>query len=489
MTVPGLAKGSHDRRDRAATMWVRRAEAPKGLRPGFGFFLVAYVTFGTFAWTSYTASRGIGPVRWYTSVVWSVPILISTVGLAGGVMTARRMRQRRKVKCAPAPVAGLLVVVIPTIGRDDTIPALQRVVRSLCEHLPAYFPVLRIDVVIEEDTEARGQISALAAASSDVRIITVPSAYRTRNGTRFKARANHYAHELRLKDAETTDDIWVLHMDDDTGVGPDTAEAMAEFINNQRSAGSRSLHLAQGVLSFPREHSRNRLTWLADAVRPGCDISLFAASTGRGWPRAGLHGELLLVRASAEASIGWDFGPRATTEDAHFAMRFCQRYPGRSSWLAGRSYGASPVTMADFVRQRERWVCGLLEVATKGSLPLRRRLALVQSLAVWTCGPIQHPAVVLTAAAALGDLNTSPAIAVLVPLWTLNVSFFVWLYWEGLKINASSSAVPRRLWWEPPCLIALLPLFSLWEVIGIFRGIVQFVRTGEPKFTVIAKPV
>jgi len=467
----------------------RSRVAVQRLRPGFGFFFVLYIAFGTFAWASYNASPGVGPIGWYTTVLWTAPTLVSTVGLAGGVMTARRMGRRRELLSAPTPVPELLVVVVPTIGRDDTIPALQRVVRSFSEHLPAYFPFLRIDVVVEEQCDARDRIGALATAISEVRIIVVPSEYRTPNGTRFKARANHYAHELRMKEGETTDHVWVLHMDDDTGVGPDTAEAVAEFINDQRSPGGRGLHLGQGVLTYPREHSSNRLTWLADAVRPGCDISLFAASTGSGWPRTGLHGELLLVRASVEASIGWDFGPRSIVEDAHFAMRFCHRYPGRSGWLPGRSYGASPVTVADFVRQRERWVWGLLELATKGALPLRRRLALLHGVALWTCGPIQHPAMVLLAGVMLGDLDTSPAIPLLVPLWTLNASFFVWLYWEGLKINASSSLDSRRLWWEPLCLIALIPLFSFWEVFGIFRGVVKFLRNGESTFTVIAKPV
>jgi hypothetical protein len=89
------------------------------------------------------------------------------------------------------------------------------------------------------------------------------------------------------------------------------------------------------VLTFPREQAGSRVIWLADAIRPGCDIGLFSASTGRGSPRCGLHGELLLVRASAEASIGWDFGPRCLVEDAEFAMLFCERYPGRSAWFPG----------------------------------------------------------------------------------------------------------------------------------------------------------
>ena len=52
----------------------------------------------------------------------------------------------------------------------------------------------------------RDQKSALPG----VRGVTVPRAYETPNGTRFKARANHYA--LTLRDTAG----WVLHLDDDT---------------------------------------------------------------------------------------------------------------------------------------------------------------------------------------------------------------------------------------------------------------------------------
>ena len=380
---------------------VRRAS--RAWRPALGSFVVIYVVLGALAWRSYDSGPDAGFVGWYTTIVWTLPSLIAFVGVAGAVMTACRMH-RRPLSAAPdRPITELLIVVVPTLGRDDVLPALERVIRSFCDHLPDRFAQLRVDVVVEERSEACDRIIALAARTDAVRIVTVPSAYRTPEGTRFKARANHFAHELRIREGEATDDVWVLHMDDDTGVGPDTAQAVAEFITAQRSAGDDALHLAQGVLSYPREYARNRLTWLADAVRPGCDISLFAATTGSGSPRSGLHGELLLVRASVEASIGWDFGPRSIVEDAEFAMHFCERYRGRSGWFAGRSYGASPATLADFVRQRERWVWGLLELAFKRAIPLRRRLVLLHNVVIWAIGPVQHPAVVLTVAMIVSD--------------------------------------------------------------------------------------
>jgi hypothetical protein len=446
-----------------------------------------FIAFAAFGWLAHTGNPSTGVIGWYATIVWSIPIMTAVLGVTGGLVAAAS--ERRQEGRSAGIVPELLVVVVPTIGRADTVPALERVVGSFCEHLPGVFPALRIDVVIEEHCEAHERIAALANRNPGVRIIIIPKAYRTRNGTQFKARANHYAHQLRLVQGEATDDVWVLHMDDDTAVGEDTAHSLAAFINEQRAAGSRALHLAQGVLTYPREYASHRLTWLADAVRPGCDFSVFAASTGLGTPRTGLHGELLLVRASVEAAIGWDFGRRSIVEDAEFALRFCARYPGRSGWFAGRSYGASPTTVADFLRQRERWVWGLLELATKGAIPLRHRLLLIHNVIVWVCGPFQHPALILLVGAIIGDLDTSPVTAALVPLWALNVSYVVWLYWEGLKVNVLSSAAPRRVWWEPLALVVLLPLFSFWEVVGVVRGVVRFLCNAESKFTVIAKPV
>ena len=453
--------------------------------PGFISFAVVYVAYFAVGLWAWEGRSGLSPVDWYASVVWTLPVLTSSIGLAGGVRTARRMR-RQPWPLAPVAAQDMLVVVVPTIGRRDTYPALERVVRSFCRELPSYFPRLRIDLVIEEACQAQDEIMGLA--NPLVRVTTIPLGYRAPNGTRFKARANHYAHMLRLAEGEARDDVWVLHMDDDTGVGPDTARELALFVSSQLSAGKDALHLAQGVLCFPREYAGNRLIWLADAVRPGCDMGLFAAITGRGSPHAGLHGELLLVRASVEATIGWDFGPRTIVEDAQFALCFCDRYPGRSGWIPGRSYGASPATVGDFVRQRERWVWGLLELAAERKIPLRRRLLLIHNVIVWVCAAIAHPAVVLLVGAVIGDVHATPASPALVPLWALNIAFCAWLYWEGLKLNARSSAQPRPVWWERLCLVALSPLFSVLEVAGISCGLVRFLKRGKPSFTVIRKP-
>jgi beta-1,4-mannosyltransferase len=431
-----------------------------------------------------------GVLGWPLTVLWTWPIVTTLVGITG-IRRTRRALSRSKVRWSGHGLTrseDSLIVVVSTIGRHDTYPGLERSVLSFIAYLPRCFPRLRIDIVIDEGCEATGRIAQLAGGSELIRLVTVPMRYRTANGTRFKARASHYSHELRIREHEDRDDVWVLHMDDDTGVGPDTALAMARFIEEQFQAGRNAKHMAQGILTYPREYAVNRLTWLADSARPAEDVARFSAWTGSGTPRAGLHGELLLVRASIEATIGWDFGPRTIVEDAQFALIFSARYPGRSAWFGGRSYGASPACLRDFVRQRERWAWGLAALVFNRSLQLRNRLLLGYSVMSWVVGPIQNVGVVLLVGFLISDPRTSPVTLFVVPLWALNMAYVIWMYWEGLRLNAGVSGSGRRKWWEPWAVIALIPIFGLMEGFSGMRGFVKFARRVENKFVVIAKP-
>jgi beta-1,4-mannosyltransferase len=468
---------------RQETKQLRRQAA---WNPSFLPFLITFCVCLFVSSVTYSSRTGL--IGWITTVVWTVPTLASLVGLVGAVLTLRRVRRQRGWNTAEPAWDDSLVVVVPTIGRHDTYPALERAVLSYARYLPEYFPHLRIDIITEEGCAAQADIDALALSDPVFRVVVVPRAYQTMNGTRFKARANNYSHELRIAQGEAVDDIWILHMDDDTGVGPDTAASMARFINAQRRAGDDAKHLAQGVLTYPRDLAVNRWTWLCDSVRPSCDISLFAVMTGSGTPRAGLHGELLLIRSSIEATIGWDFGPKAIVEDAQLALHFSARYKGRSDWFSGACYGASPATMGDLMKQRERWAWGLIALAFNRTVPLRSRILLMYNVTAWTMGLFQHVGFILALGALVGDFNTSPASPVILPFWALNVASGVWMYWEGLKLNATVSSNTRRLWWEPICVVALIPIFSLYEGIAVFRGFLRFLRGTENKFVVIAKP-
>jgi beta-1,4-mannosyltransferase len=457
-------------------------------RPAFWPLILSYLI--VLVCTGWFAEPSRGVLAWPLTVVWTWPVLGTLIGIVGIRRTRKRLRRSQARWSAEGLTRSpdFLIVVVSTIGRNDTYPGLERSVLSYLGYLPGCFPRLRIDIVIDEGCEAAGRIAGLAAQNDLIRLVTVPTQYRTANGTRFKARASHYSHELRIAQQEDRDDVWVLHMDDDTGVGPDTALSMARFIQEQAQAGRDAKHMAQGILTYPREYAGNWLAWLADSARPAEDLARFSAWTGSGTPRAGLHGELLLVRASIEATIGWDFGPRSIVEDAEFALIFSARYRGRSAWFGGRSYGASPATLRDFFRQRERWSWGLSALVFNRRLQLRNRLYLGYSVASWVVGPLQNVGVVLLIGLLAGDPNTSPVALFIVPLWALNMAYAVWMYWEGLRVNAGVSGGGRRKWWEAWAVVVLIPVFGLMEGLGGVRGFLKFIRRVENKFTVISKP-
>jgi egghead protein (zeste-white 4 protein) len=463
-------------------------DAARRWRPGLSSFFVAVsFSFALTAWLR-MLNPSTGPIGWYASVAWTLPIILTVQGIAGA-LRARRLATAPTGEPDEVVSSEPLIVVVPTIGRADTVTALTRVVNSFCTCLPLYFRSVRVDVVVEENCQVAGELRLLECGNPLVRIVTVPRNFRTPRGTRFKARANHYAHLLRQREGEARPDVWVLHMDDDTGVNTHTAEEIARFVNGQRAAGADGKHLAQGILAYPREFSTNRITWYADAVRPGCDISFFPITTGCGRPRMGLHGELLLVRASVEAQIGWDFGPRTIVEDAEFAMRFCDAHPGRSAWFPACSYGASPATLSDFVKQRERWVWGLLTLLTDSSVSVRRRLVLLPTVAVWVGSPFGNPVILISTGILIGNADTTPASLLIGFLWAVNFGFYIWLYWEGFKINVARSADSRRRWWEPVVVIAGTPVFAAMECLGIVSGLARFLRRSDMHFTVIEKPV
>lgn len=435
------------------------------------------------AWTIEEFGLGV-----YLSLVWSLPTGLSIMAVIGAVM-ARRSLAKRDAATSPAPCHDLLVVQVPTIGRRDVIPALRRVVASMEESLPTSFTHWRVDVVAEETSEAKDELESLR--SDNVRVLYVPAEFETPGETQAKARANCWLDQLRQQEGESRDDVWVLHMDDDTAVGFDTGEEIARFIRDNPSADPRSKLLAQGVLTYPREYSSNGRVWLADAVRPGSDLSVFRLWTGGGRPLLGAHGELLLVRADIESSIGWDYGRLLSiTEDANFALLFATRYPGRSAWIRARCYGSAPESFADLVKQRKRWARGLLHVARNPVVPLRNRLLLRYALSSWVLGPLQHVLVVLAVAALLGVRYTAPVQEWLLLPWALNMAVGVWMYMDGLRANvqASGRRVPVTMWLG----LLLIPAFSLIEGWAGFRGFVEYLkdrvgRSESELFEVISK--
>jgi egghead protein (zeste-white 4 protein) len=456
------------------------------------------------------------PLNYFLSVVWSVYAPLTVIGLIGAFSLRAQQRRGRRViadGASAVPMTSgtdltlrirrnkplrseykgrsdhLLVVAVPTLLANGNLPALERVLLSLLINLPAHFNRFHVDIITEGDVDLRpleDWINSYGRIAKPIRIVNVPSHYTTPLGARFKTRANQFAMEARRNAGENTEDCYVYHLDDDTHIGKDTAASLAEFIELD---GDR-FYLAQGILTFPHELTMSKFCRLADSIRPADDLTRFAFFTGvLGTPLGGLHGEHLVIRADIEDEIGWDF-PDTVIEDAYFAIKFAIKYPKRSTTLNSYSYGASPASVRDLLRQRRRWIEGLLRLAFNRRLPLVPKLPLLYSIFTWSLAPFQFVGVALLISYASGLDNTSPISPVFLPLWAISLAGVFWLYLEGLKVNLSASDRPRPHLLLSLVIIPAIYVITLIETIGVILGIVRFMGFGSQKVSeVITKPI
>ena len=424
----------------------------------------------------------IGPVlyhwlNWYLTIVWSIYLPITLIGLVGALAS-----QKQSIKPYTDIRQERIIFLIPTIARRDTLPGLRRVVDSILLCAAHQLPNLAIHILVEEEAEGVEEIKCQYWLDNRVCCIVVPKSYTPANRTRYKARANEYALQYRRSTGLNRPDIFIYHGDDDTSIGHDTVWSIARFIEENK------YDLAQGLLTFPHQLSPSWLCRLADSIRPADDMSRFYFFTGKlGRPLAGLHGEHLLIRASIEDAIGWDFGPFVTVEDAYFGLTFAMRFPGRSTFLPSRSYGASPSNVRDLIRQRRRWANGLTGLVHDKHIAWKAKLVLCYSVVIWATGIFQHVALVLLIASLTNALDTSPVVPIVIACWCANFSFQVWMYLEGLRINLEASQASRwRFAFMPLVQIVAIPFLSLIESWSSFLGLIDFLRHKQG-FDVIGK--
>jgi egghead protein (zeste-white 4 protein) len=486
----------------------------KSPRLNFIVFLLMFVCV-LFVFARITSDRRT-PLNYFLTVVWSGYAPLTVIGLIGALSLRSQQRRGRKggvAKVNEPPMTSeterslrtkrnkplrsvyrgrsdhLLVVTVPTLLAGGNLPALERVLLSLLIHLPKNFNRFHLDVITEGDVDIgplREWITRCGPLADPIRIVNVPSDYATPLGARFKTRANQFAMEARRAARENTKGCYVYHLDDDTHIGADTAASLAEFIELD---GDR-FFLAQGILTFPHELTPSKFCRLADSIRPADDLTRFAFFTGLlGTPLGGLHGEHLVIRADIEDEIGWDF-PDTVVEDAYFAIEFAVKYPGRSTTLNSYSYGASPASVRDLLRQRRRWTEGLLHLAFNRRLPLLPKLPLVYSIFTWSLAPLQFVGISLLISYTSGIDNTSPVNPLFLPLWAIGLAGVFWFYVEGLKINMSASDRPQRHVLLAIMIIPAIYVITLVESLGVILGVVRFMGFGSQKVSeVITKPI
>jgi egghead protein (zeste-white 4 protein) len=390
-------------------------------------------------------------VAW-SSLVWLGALLPGSLGLIG-TLYYRFPSDLDDI----SPINRMICWRIVTAGNNIDV-VLSTVRRCQTEMAKTPLAPYVIEVVIDECSN----VLRLPNEGGDVRILVVPRDYVTPNGSRFKARALHYA----LLNSQIPDTAWIVHLDEETQPTPSGIKGVCKFIFQEEGSGR--LRIGQGALLYHREWKRHPFLTLADNVRTGDDLARFYLQHRLGVTIFGLHGSFIVVRNDIEkATGGFDFGPHGDiTEDAFWAVKAMQNGQ-RSAWVDGFLEEQCCLSVVDFLRQRRRWFQGLVKTVRYAPVKLRWRFALALNTMLWALAPFAMIYTIFT-------LFYSVEIPLIVRiLGSYSFTTYVLWYATGLKANMDEHGITN--FWKRAQLallqILLVPAFCMLEALGVAWGL------------------
>ncbi|CAF1212997.1 unnamed protein product [Adineta steineri] len=241
----------------------------------------------------------------------------------------------------------------------------------------------QIEIVTDKPIDIHG------LPANMVREVVVPSTYRTKTGALYKSRALQYALEPDINQLAAED--YIVHLDEETLLTENSVRGILNFVN------SNEYDIGQGLITYANETIVNYITTLADSMRVGVDLGCLRFCLKKlHRPPFLFKGSFVVCRASCELEVSFDNGRAGSiAEDTYFAMLAMSKNK-KFGWIEGEMWEKSPFTLADFIKQRKRWLQGILLVVHDNRLPLRVRLCLGIALYSWVTLPITSLNVILT---------------------------------------------------------------------------------------------
>jgi beta-1,4-mannosyltransferase len=354
-----------------------------------------------------------------------------------------------------------VIFQITAIGKNSrALEASARSVLYWIRQTPRLIYRHRVWLVIEPSGYASAPAVYEALRSAGAEVYVVPEGYTTPLGTRGKARALQYAVERRQELGLSNASTWVYHQDEETCVGQDTLVGISDFIRERRGL------VGAGIILYPLDWAGSP-SHVQELTRSYDDFRVLDSMTMPGNPTLGFHGSHILVRADVEDSVGWDANGYAPAEDLSFEIRVRARYGSVFGVLKGFAYEKGAFSLGDQLRQRRRWVHGVMFALTRSpELNGRRRLTLLYSLFTWFSA---LPSVVILVASAA--LHYGPLL-----VFTGVFTGFIWVsmvtgYLEGFRLH--SEYVRRTV---------SLPRFILHGIVG------ALVDVAAPWYALLTRP-
>jgi egghead protein (zeste-white 4 protein) len=367
------------------------------------------------------------------------------------------------VRKKPGPISGILDVKLHFrfVTRGHTPGVIAKSVEHARRVLDSTLgrDQWLIEVVTDNPLE-------LDTDDGQVEVILVPPVYYLASGTKYKARALHYA--LGASGAFPAD--WIIHLDEETQFNAETVRAIHEFVSKEHRAvalGEREYpKIGQGVVLYGTGEIVNWITTLADSIRVGDDYGRFRLQYENGKAPFGMHGSFIVVNNRVEEAIGFDHGIEGSiTEDAYFAL-LAQTAGVEFEFIDAFMFEKSPFTLPDFIRQRHRWFSGLWLCALTPRIPFKERAILLSFMAFWSVSWV-----------GIFMLYINLVFPTTTPLWLalpggLAFAYYVTLYLVGYLRTYGWQLTAKNLL-RLLAQVMLIPFFSVMEAAGIIYGLLS----------------
>ena len=266
-------------------------------------------------------------------------------------------------------------LVVQFISRGENIEVLKESVECAYEMLLEEATIkFSIRIVTEKEVS-----SNFNEAESDLfQFIVVPSEFRTKNNSLYKARGLEYARlvcDASDGDQVANENKWILYFDEETLITKSSIRGVLEFIEKDENRDK----FGQGLLTYTgRGYDKSIVSSAAEIKRVGYNLGRYYLQYAvLNDIYFGFQGSYFCASSALINKITFDFGPKESiTEDIFFAF-FASLKGFKCCWIQGHAREQPPENVCDLLRQRRRWLIGFTSFLFSKKIPLIRRLILL----------------------------------------------------------------------------------------------------------------
>lgn len=390
---------------------------------------------------------------WWAQPFWSFLLILPIMHYAISFFGAMLFFYDTKLDDA-APLSTPVVwrIVSRGFNTDCLLETISRCREEMRQN--PLFPFL-VEIVTDGNT-------FVAPDASDVVHLKVPPTYKSPQGTLFKARALHYASQYSV----IPDEAWVVHLDEETRPTSSGIKGIASFIGECERKRDYQ-RIGQGIMLYHRSWRTHPLLTLADMARTGEDIGSFYLQNVIGYPFVGLHGAYVVCRQNEERSLGFDVGPHGSiTEDCWWVFSAAQK-GFRLRWVHGYLEEQSTESLMDFLKQRRRWMVGLIKVMRLHPTNVSVRGMFMLLMTKWIFSPFILPLQLAYIIAIVVHRIDVPYAVTLLSFFNIAMVFYPYLVGWFVNLREGMDVSRKHIPGWTVVLIALTPVFQTLELLAL----------------------